>query len=280
MVRNLILARLRNAINLKKNIILKKNGDKKMKKKHAILVVTIGALLLGFFPAVTAKQVTARPLDDWLDANYSAFPWGAQNWAFSDFYSQESWLAAKMGFPWPKAGFGPFVTDLIYENGLVVGDTIIEGSIKERELSDGTALITLQLDVKNAPLTVYNIFDLMLYCRGITTDPMPVLGLEEDGYIDYKVIYKFIIPEPGAPLPDTWSTFDNYVSMNLHGIGYGTLTERAVELGFAETAGGIGMLKLHMIALFKPDFKEDHPNYDPMLGDFWPVDTVEIIELS
>ena len=58
-----------------------------------------------------------------------------------------------------------------------------------------------------------------------------------------------------------------------------TLTEHAVELGFAENAGAMGMLKLHQIALFKPDFKEDHPKYDPFYGDLWPVETVEVFEL-
>jgi hypothetical protein len=39
------------------------------------------------------------------------------------------------------------------------------------------------------------------------------------------------------------------------------------------------MLKLHQIALFKPDFGDDHPNYDPVYHDLWPVETIEIHEL-
>jgi hypothetical protein len=73
--------------------------------------------------------------------------------------------------------------------------------------------------------------------------------------------------------------WDNYISVNIHGIGYGTLTERAVELGFAVTAGAIGMLELHQIALFNPDLKEDHPKYDADYGDLWPVETIEITEI-
>jgi hypothetical protein len=262
-------------INLKK-----KAEKKKMKKKHAILAITLGALLLGFIPAVVANgKVVERPLDDWLDANYAAFPWGEENWAFSDFVSPYTWLVAKMGFPFPKAGIGPFVNDMVYENSLVVGDTIISGKVKERELDTGEALITLHLDVKNAPLTVYDIYEFLFYCRGWAPEPQAVLGEGIDGYIDYKVLVKFIIPEPGAPLPDCFAIYDNYISVNIHGIGYGTLTEHAVELGFAENAGAMGMLKLHQIALFKPDFKEDHPKYDPFYGDLWPVETVEIFEL-
>ena len=165
------------------------------------------------------------------------------------------------------------------KNSLVVGDTIIEGSVKERVLNSGEALITLQLDVKNAPLTVYHFFEFLDYCFGDTDEVLPILGAEGDGYIDYKVICKFIIPEPGAELPIIWNIWDNFTSVNIYGIGYGTLTEHAVELGFAETAGAAGMVKLHQISLFKPDFKETHPNYDPFYGDLWPIETIEIHEL-
>lgn len=255
---------------------------KKMKKTSKLLTLaTLGILIFSFISSVAASEgrIIKRPIEDWLDPNYATYPWGAQNWAFSDFYSQDSLLAAKMGFPWPKAGFGPWINDLVYENSLVVGDTIIEGSIKERVLKSGEALITLQLDVKNAPLTVYYLFDMIFYCRGFTNEVMPVLGLGEDGYIDYKVICKFIISEPGAELPDTSSLFDNYISLNIHGIGYGTITERAVELGFAETAGTPGMVEVHFINLFRPDLNEDHPNYNPD-HMVWPVSTVEVYEMS
>lgn len=251
-----------------------------MKKNRTILVITFGIFFLGFIPAVAASgRVTKRPLDDWLDPNYEFFFWGEDNWGFADFFSPYSGLVVKMGFPWPKAGFGPWVNDLLYETSLVVGETIIEGHITERELNDGQALITLHLDVTNAPLTVYDFFEFLDYCFGVTDEVQPILGAEGDGYIDYKVVCKIIIPEPGDDLPTVWGIWDNYISVNIHGIGYGTLTEHAVELGFAETAGATGMLKLHQIALFKPDFKPEHPKYDADWGDFWPVETIEIFEM-
>ncbi|UCD01812.1 MAG: hypothetical protein JSV23_01985, partial [Promethearchaeota archaeon] len=183
--------------------------------------------------------------------------------------------------PMPKAGIGPWVNDMEDENGLVMGDTIIDGYITERELNNGQALITLHIDVKNAPLTVYDRTEFLLYCFGDTMDePQAVLGAGIDGYIDFKLIYKFFIPEPGADLPTIWPSLNNYISIQIIGIGFGTLTERAVELGFAETAGATGMLRLHQISLFKPDFKEEHPKYDPFYGDLWPVETVEIHEMS
>ena len=254
-----------------------------MKKKHAILVITIGTLLLGFVPVVAANgRVTQRQLDDWLAPNYAAFPWGEENWAFADFYSPYSLLVAKMGLAWPKAGL-PWTpwweNDVVYENSLVDGATIIEGSIKERVLKDGTALITLQLDVTNAPLTVYHFFEFLDYCFGDTDEVLPILGAGIDGYIDYKVVAKFIIPYPGAPLPHCFGIWDDFISVNIHGIGYGTMTERAVELGFATTVGATGMLLFHQLALFKPDFEEGHPKYYGD-GEFWPVETVEIFEMS
>ncbi|MFW9950117.1 MAG: hypothetical protein ACFFKA_08330, partial [Candidatus Thorarchaeota archaeon] len=78
---------------------------------------------------------------------------------------------------------------------------------------------------------------------------------------------------------NVWSLWDNYISCNIIGTGYGTLTEHAVEHGFAGTAGTLGMVKLHQIALFKPDLNENHPKYDPVYGDLWPVETVEIYEI-
>lgn len=255
-----------------------------MKKKHAILAITIGTLLLGFIPAVTASgRVAERPLDDWLNANYVAFPWGAENWAFGDFGSPATNLVCKMGLPWPKAGlpWAPwFVNDMVYENSLVEGDTIISGKVKERALNDGTALITLQLDVKNAPTTVYDFTDFILYCLGYAPYPEAVLGEGIDGYIDYTVLVKFYISEPGAPLPDCFGIYDHYISVNIIGTGFGILTERAVELGFAETAGSMGRVRVHQIALFKPDFEEGHPKYDPLYGDLWPVEQIEIFEMS
>ncbi|MFX1380645.1 MAG: hypothetical protein ACFFA4_16300 [Promethearchaeota archaeon] len=248
----------------------------------SILLAILGILILSFIPAVAASggNVTERSIDDWLDPNYAFYPWGEENWVMADFGSPYTNLVCKLGFPWPKAGFGPWVNDMEDQNGMVAGDTIIDGNITERELNDGTALITLHLDVKNGPLTVYDYDDFILYCLGLASEPQAVLGSGIDGYMDYKIIYKFIIPEPGAELPTVWSSFDNYISVNIHGIGYGTLTERAVELGFAETAGTIGMVLLHQIALFKPDLNEEHPNYDPYYGELWPVETVEIYEMS
>lgn len=260
----------------------RKKEMKKMKKTSRLLTLaTLGILIFSFISAVAASEgtVTKRPIEDWLDPNYAFFSWGEENWAFSDFISPYSMLVCKMGFPWPKAGIGSFVNDMVSENSMVVGDTIINGKITERELDDGTALITLHLDVKNAPVTVYDYFDFIFYCLGFAGKPQAVLGDEIDGYIDYKVVYKFIVPEPGEELPSLFF-IDNYVSINIHGIGYGTFTERAVELGFAETAGAPGMVELHQIALYKPDLKDDHPKYDPDWGDLWPVETVEVYEMS
>jgi hypothetical protein len=167
---------------------------------------------------------------------------------------------------------------MVLENGLVIGETVIKGEITERALEDGTAFVIMQIDVKNAPLTVYDYTDFILYCVGIPGFGIPeaVLGAGLDGYIDYKVEFKFINDYPGAPMPIALDMWNNYISVNIHGIGYGTLTERAVELGFAESAGNTGKLMLHQIALFKPDLKDDHPKYDEMWGDLWPVETIDI----
>ncbi|MHA2289413.1 MAG: hypothetical protein ACXABG_11570 [Promethearchaeota archaeon] len=187
-----------------------------------------------------------------------------------------------MGLPLPNADFAPwFINDFLDETYLVIGETTFDGSIKERVLSDGTALITLHLEVKNAPLTVFDWGDLMGWLFGdLTERPSAVLGAWEDGYMDYTVLYKFIIPAPGDPLPHVFASFDNYIYMDITGTGFGILTERAVELGFAENAGALGRVRLHQISLFKPDLKDEHPKYDPSYGDLWPVETIEIHEIG
>jgi hypothetical protein len=253
-----------------------------------VILTTLGIFILCFIPTVAASEgrVRERPLEDWLQPNWEAYPWGEQNWAFGDFVSPYNWLVCKMGLPWPKAPwYDPegnliFANDMIYENSLVEGDTIIEGSIKERALNDGTALITLFLDVKNAPLTVYDFFEFIFYCRGWAPEPEPILGAEIDGYMNYKLELKFIITEPGADLPFINLMWFNYISCNIIGTGYGILTEHAVELGYAKNAGALGMVKLHQICLFKPDLPDTIPKYDPIYGDLWPIETIEIHQIS
>jgi len=258
------------------------------KNTRLLLLATTTLLICCFIPTIVAAgRVTERPLEDWLQPNYDFFVWGDQNWAFGDFVSPYSGLVCKMGFPWPcdneVCGFGPFVEDLVYENSLVDGDTIIDGNIKERELNDGTALITLSIDVKNAPLTVYDFIEFIDYCFGAPSEPEPLMGDGIDGYINYKVEVKFIIPHAGDPLPNVWSVWDNFISCSVVGTGYGLLTEHAVELGFAKNVGALGMLKLHQICLFKPNLPDIVPKYikySPVYGELWPVETVEIYELN
>jgi hypothetical protein len=264
-----------------------------MKKNAKLIILTsIGILVLCFIPSIVVAEgkVTRRPLEDWLEPNWDFFNWGEQNWAFGDFVSPYSMLVCKMGFPWPKAGlpWAPGIKyDMVLENSLVEGDTIIEGSIKERELNDGRALITLQLDVKNAPLTVYNYLEFIGYCFNITAlwpdegiPPLAIVGEGIDGYIDYQVICKFYISAPGDPIPFVWDIWYDYISCNIIGTGYGILTEHAVELGYAKNAGALGMVKLHQICLFKPDLPDTIPKYDPVYGDLWPIETIEIHEIN
>ena len=246
----------------------------KINKKLTLLAI-VGILMLSFIPFVAAGEgsgkVTKRPIDDWLDAQWGTFPFDLDNWGMCDFVSSYSLLVAKMGFPFP------FI--LSDENGLVNGETTFGGHITERVLKDGRALITVHLDVWNAPLTVFFFPELADHVWGDPPGPRPLalLGAWEDGYIDYKMVFKFYLNGPGEDMPFCFDAYNNYKSMNIIGTGYGTLTDHAADFGF--TPGATGMLKLHQICLFKPDFKVDHPKYDPVYLDLWPVETVEIHEL-
>ncbi|NVM18508.1 MAG: hypothetical protein HWN80_12400 [Candidatus Lokiarchaeota archaeon] len=246
----------------------------KINKKLTLLAI-IGILLLSFIPFVAAGNgngtVTKRPIEDWLDAQWNAvLPYNVKNWGMCDFLSLDSNLIAKTGFPFP------FI--LSDEDSLVIGETTFGGHITERVLKDGRVLITVHLTVTNAPLTVFVFSEYVDYLWGEIPRPSAILGSYADGYIDYKMVFKFYIEAPGDVLPFCWDALEDYKSLNLVGTGYGILTDHAADLGF--TPGAMGMLKYHQISLYKPDFKVDHPKYDPDYGDLWPIETVEIYELG
>jgi hypothetical protein len=250
----------------------------KINRRLTILAVT-GILILSFVPFAVANEgrVTERPIEDWLNAQwdfiYMITGYDVQNWGIGDYVSPDSLLVAKMGYPFPF----PWMPNFLDENGLVVGETTFGGCVIERELNDGTALITVHLDVWNAPLTVFFFPEFANYVLGGGARPSAILGSYEDGYIDYQLIFKFYVEAPGQPLPFFGFAYNNYISIHIVGTGYGTLTDHAADFGY--TPGATGMLKLHQIALFKPDFGDDHPNYDPVYHDLWPVETIEIHEL-
>ena len=253
-----------------------------MKRQHinrklAILAI-VGILMFSFIPFVAAGEgsgkVTKRPIDDWLNVQWdTVFDWfgyDVENWGMADFVSPYSSLVAKMGFPFPYI--------LSDENGLVIGETTFRGHITERALEDGRALITVHLSVWNAPLTVFFFPELADHVWGSGPRPLALLGAYEDGYIDYKMVFKFYLDEPGDDIPFCWDAFNSYISLNIIGTGYGVLTDHAADFGF--TPGATGMLKLHQLVLIKPDLKEDHPKYSPLYGELWLVETIEIHELG
>jgi hypothetical protein len=65
--------------------------------------------------------------------------------------------------------------------------------------------------------------------------------------------------------------------LHVVGNGYGILTNHAADFGF--TPGVMGRVKLHQIALIKPDLNGNPPKYDPEYDYLWPVETIEIHEL-
>jgi len=248
-----------------------------MKKNKIILAITIGMLLAGFIPAAQAKT-TQRPIEDWLHAQwdyfYDLFGYDVNNYGFSDFLSSDSWLIAKMGWPWPY----PDLPNFLDENGLVEGETTYKGHITERVTDGGKVLVTVQLSMFNAPLTVFDWAEFSGYVFAEGNRPPAILGAYQDGYIDYKLTYQFYMDELGQPLPQP-TYWGNFVSFRIVGTGYGILTPHAADFGY--TPGAIGMLKLHQMMIYKPDLKADHPKYDTYFGlGFYPVKTVEIYEIG
>ncbi len=247
-----------------------------MKKYKIILIITIGISLAGLIPAVQAKT-THRPIEDWLYAQWDyfndLFGYDVYNYGFSDQVSPESWLIIKMGWPWPD----PDIPNFLDENGLVEGETTYEGYITERTTIDERVLVTVHLAMFNTPLTIFNWWEFFDYVFLEGERPSAILGAYEDGYMNYKLTYKFYMDEPGQPLPMP-NYYENFVSFKMVGTGYGILTSHAADFGY--TAGAMAMVKLHSVIMYKPDLREDHPNYDTNWGlSFMPVATIEIHEI-
>jgi len=197
------------------------------------------------------SKVTFRPLSDWAANNPSIFyGWGG----------------------WPPGADNPnyriFLADFFSGNPPPEGT--YDGYIKERELSDGRALVTVYLILEDAP-----------FWLGVVPNfPFPsdpsVQIFENAKIIKYREVIEFFIPFPGAPISNLWDIgLGDYTFMSAVGHGTGIFTDYAENFGF--TSGEKGMMIINQRGLVHAALRN---GFKGALGDLFPVEIINVHEIG
>jgi hypothetical protein len=241
------------------------NQSKTLPKILIFLMITL--MCFGFISTVQAR-VTMRPIEHWLLNN----PTGTSgNFVNNDY-------TINIGNPF----FFPILQDEIF---LVDGETTFDGYILERVLNDGSAELTVNLWVYNAPLTIYNFQEWRMYVLwwlgiipGPISPPNAIIGAYEDGYIDYYYQYVFTLPSPGIEIPSMWDIYFSgaEIRMKTTGKGYGTFSENAAPFF---TPGATGMVTLNQMSLTMPQLEGLEIN--KLYGtELWPVELINVQQIG
>ncbi|MFW9785144.1 MAG: hypothetical protein ACFFFB_22880 [Candidatus Heimdallarchaeota archaeon] len=202
------------------------------------------------YAASNNSKITFRPLSDWEANNPSIF---------------YAWAGRPPGADTPL--YRIFLADFFSGTPPPLGT--YDGYVKERELSDGRALVTVYLSLKNAPfwLVAFPNFPL---------DPSAQI-FENAKIIEYREVIDFYIPYPGAPIPNLWDiALEDYTFMSGAGFGIGIFTDYAEEtLGF--TSGNKGMMTINQRGLVYAALQNE---FKGALGDFFPAEFIKVKEIS
>ncbi|MFX0007832.1 MAG: hypothetical protein ACFFA7_06375 [Promethearchaeota archaeon] len=197
------------------------------------------------------SKVTFRPLSDWELNNPSIFyTWGG----------------------WPPGADTPVYRILLADffAGIPPPEGTYDGYIKERELSDGRALVTVYLSLEDAP-----------FWLGVVPNfPFPsdpsVQIFENGKIINYREVVEFYIPYPGAPIPSLFDIgWEDYTFMSGVGHGIGIFTDYAENFGF--TSGEKGMMTINQRGLVHAGFQN---GFKGALRDFFPAEIINVHQIS
>jgi len=225
-----------------------------------LIPLTIAILFFSFASTVNAtgdnSRVTFRPLSHWTLNN----PMVTHAWAGYD-PGGEVLMGIFWSYWWAHPPNAPSYPE----------PEVYDGYIKERQLNDGRAELTIYL----------NFLDMkVLYVRHFP-DPFPAdcnyaLSLIEEGVMSGKTTIKLILPEPGMEIPNYWEIFfgdvpgAEFVSEIGYLIGFGTFSEYSATHGY--TPGTTAKITVVQRALWNPQIA------DPMWG-MWPVELVDVQEM-
>ena len=209
----------------------------KMKRSKLVAVSIFFLIAIVFLSSIVnanacchRRRVTYRPLSDYTENNPSVFYW---------------WIG-------PSPTYDYFL-DLMGD-GNPPPDGTYNGFIKERELPDGRAEVTVYLTAFGIPFWLWDFWEGNLVMEGIM--------------LWYFEIEKFIIERPGAVIPNIFFDVvypDDVLIISGCGMGYGTFTEFAE--GFGYTPGAKGMFFMHQYCYVEDGI------------DYWPYEILNIKEL-
>ncbi len=212
--------------------------------KKAYLFVALMLIFFCFAPIISVNawgqhaKVTYRPLSDWTLNNPRVVLGYTTNWDLLP----EGWVI--------RPNFAVEDTGQYY------------GYIREEELDDGQAELTVYLYGKNSPRSVYQLQEWFDFFGG-EQFPGEIL---ENLNMDFFAEYKFILPGPGQPIPFEFAITE-WISGIIVGIASGTFTEHAGEFGFTASKEGI----VFLLQSF----------YVDELGDWvWPYEIVDFYEVD
>ena len=232
---------------------------KKSNLNKVLIPLTIAILFFSFTSTVLAtgesSKVIFRPLSDWtLNNPEVSHAWGGFDPA------GEVLTGIFWSFWWNDPPNSPQYPE----------PTTYNGYIKERELNDGRAELTIYLDFLDVKI---------LYVRRFW-DPFPAfcdyaLSLIDEGTMSGITIMKFILPEPGMEIPNYWDIVfgevpgAEMVSEVASLIGFGTLSDYAATKEY--TPGATAKITVVQKVLY---------NTPPApIGGMWPVEIVSVQEM-
>ena len=270
-------------------------GVKEMKIKCLLacfLIIGVAAMLvapaLGMGAApdkgkmTKAETITSRPLQEWIDAQRNCY--GFHRPTFCYYNSPNPHPGS---YP-PVAGYSAYIYGGCgFPQRVKNGTTTEKGYVSEKLLDNGKAEVTVYIEGKNAPLTIWDYTEIeTLDCEAMLSYPT-ILGNRErtkergkityvtDGWIDYTQTFTFINDIPvgytigNEPLPCMFDIV-NVVYLHFVATGYGTFTQHAAQFGF--TPGAKGKVQINQI--YPPGTLKALPGKDG-----YPAELIKVIQM-
>jgi hypothetical protein len=232
---------------------------KKINLTIKILVLTALVMIVLAITQVSAAGTRQRPFSDWLSAQGSTVvPANCAStvlgWATPD-------LAT-----FARADYSGKIGDCITSHGGPVFTPVFSGTVTERDLPDGTAEI----------LVIHHFANTYLVARDTSQPGSPaILGYNavalfghpelQSALASGMIQVKFIIPQPGAPLPDL-NTVD-YLSLSARFQGSGPL-----RAAFGVEEGTPGRVLVSQTGLF------NIPGQGSGVADSFPAELVRVFK--
>jgi hypothetical protein len=221
-----------------------------------VLVMTVLAIL-----QVSAAGTRQRPFSDWLSAQASSF--NPNNCASSVL----GWLTPDLA-NFARADYSGKIGDCITAHGGPVFTPEFSGTVTERDLPDGTAEVLVIHRFANT--------DVVARDQTLGGNPAPaVLGYNpaelfgqpelESALANGMIQVKFIIPQPGAPLPDLNTIAVLSLSARFQGSG-------PLRAAFGVTEGTPGRVLVSQTGLF------DIPGQGNGVADSFPAELVRVFQ--